>query len=264
MGLVAIRTECKFWCLPTEAFETNFPSTIWGESAGASSVALQIMAYGGDTQGLFHGGIMASGSFFGFGQSSLAQGQAIYDNITNHTGCAYSVNTLQCLKDLPFSTLNRTVFDQNQGQAFGPVIDGDLYRSYPYVAFKNVRLPPINIITGCNSDEGMSLGGQTAANTTEELAQYLERGLKINSTFADQLMSLYPIDAPAPPFSLPLDFNWPNATASVGLYSGNQTRRSYCIFTDKSVMAGRRKTANDWASFGGHAYSFRWDTDPSR
>ena len=185
------------------------------------------MAYGGDTQDLFQGAIMASGTFFGFGQISLAFGQAVYNNITNHTGCAGAVDTLQCLKDLPFEILNATVFGQNDGQNFATVIDGDLIRSYPVVAFNTGRLPPVNIITGCNSDEGMSLGGQTAANTSAELAAYLRQSLNVNSTLAQQLLDLYPANAPAPPFSVPIEYPWQNATASVGLVSGNQTRRAY-------------------------------------
>ena len=207
---------------------------------------------------------MASGTFFGFGQRSIAQAQMVYDNITNSTGCSRAVDTLQCLKDLPFDQLNETVYNQNQGQNFGPVIDGDLFRTYPIVAFNKGQLPPINLITGCNSDEGMSLGGQTAANTSAELETYLEQSLGINETLAQQLLDLYPLNAPQPPYSVANDYPWVEATLTVGLVSGNQTRRSYGIFGDKQVMAGRRKTANDWASFGGEAYSFRFDTDPSR
>ncbi|KAK4894336.1 hypothetical protein LTR27_007469 [Elasticomyces elasticus] len=238
--------------------------TIWGESAGAQCVALQVMAYGGDTQNLFRGGIMASGQFFGFGQRSLAQAQIIYDNVTNHTGCDQAIDTFQCLKDLPFDQLNETVYDQNQGQNFGPVVDGDLFRTYPFVAFQQGRLPPINIITGCNSDEGMSLGGQTAANTSLELEADLENGLGINKTLAQQLLDLYPLNAPSPSYSVPNDYPWQEATLEIGLVCGNQTRRSYGIFGDKTVMAGRRKTADEWARFGGQAYSFRFDTDASR
>lgn len=227
-------------------------------------MALQIMAYGGDTQGLFRAGIMASGTSFGFGQQNLAFMQTVYDNITNTTGCTYADDSLQCLKELPFAVINETAYGQNEGQNFGPIIDGDFFRSYPIVAFNTGRIPPVNIITGCNSDEGMSLGGQTAPNTSVELAEYLETTLKINSTLAQQLLDLYPLDAPSPPYSVPLDYPWVEATAAVGLYSGNQTRRSYGIFTDFEVMAGRRKTATDWAGFGGHAYSYRFDTDPSR
>lgn len=222
------------------------------------------MAYGGDTQGLFRGAIMVSGTFFGFGQRNLPQSQQVYDNITLHAGCAEAVDSLQCLKALPFEALNQTVFEQNQGQNFGPVIDGDFLRYYSIVAFNQGRLPPINIITGCNSDEGLSFGAQANANTSQELADFLQRLLKINHTAVEQLLDLYPLDAPAPPYSVPIGYPWQEALASAGIPSGNQSRRAYGIIGDKMVVAGRRKGASDWAKFGGNAYSFRWDTDPSR
>ncbi|KAK4921046.1 hypothetical protein LTR49_011416 [Elasticomyces elasticus] len=242
--------------------------TIWGESAGAQSVALQLMAYGGDTQGLFRSAIMASGSFFGFGQHRLADAQLVYNNMTNATGCADAVDTLQCLKELPFSVINATAYGQNEGQAFGPVVDGDFFRTYPFKAFEQGRLPPVNIITGCNSDEGLTwasvFGNGIAANTTAELAAVLEVGLHMNGTLADQLLDLYPFNAPAPPYSVPLDYQWVSTMAKIGLSAGAQTRRLYGLAGDKAVMAGRRKTASEWDKFGGLAYSFRFDTDSSR
>ena len=207
---------------------------------------------------------MASGSFFGFGQGNLESAQQSYDNVTNSTGCYYADDSLQCLKDLPFEVINATAYGQSEGTVFLPIVDGDFFQTYPVVAFERGRIPPVNIITGCNSDEGMSLGGQTNTNTSAELAAYMEAALPINSTIADQFLDLYPIDAPSPSYSVPMDYTWVEATAEVGVMSGNQTRRAYGIFTDLAVMAGRRKTAAAWSSFGGDAYSFRFDTDPSR
>lgn len=238
--------------------------TIWGESAGAQSVAYQVMAYGGDTQGLFRSGIMASGSFFGFAVGSTAENQLYYDNITSHTGCADAIDTVQCLKNLPYPVLNETVYNQDEGQVFIPVVDGDMIRTYPFIAFQAGALPAINLITGCNSDEGISLGGQTSANTSAQLIAYLEKALSIDSTIAQEILDLYPLNAQNPPYSVPEDYPWLEATNAIGVISGNQTRRAYAIFTDLEVMAGRRKTASEWAQFGGQAYSFRFDTDPSR
>ena len=41
--------------------------TIWGESAGSISVSLQMLANGGDTEGLFHAAFMQSGGPFSLG-----------------------------------------------------------------------------------------------------------------------------------------------------------------------------------------------------
>lgn len=73
--------------------------TVWGESAGAISVADLSMAYGGDNSGLFHAGIMNSGNAFASGPQNLALSQSVYDNVTNATGCFSASDSLQCLRD---------------------------------------------------------------------------------------------------------------------------------------------------------------------
>ena len=120
------------------------------------------------------------------------------------------------------------------------------------------------IITGCNSDEGISFA-QFPVNSDAELSAVLQGGLKVNTTGAQELLNLYPIDASAPPYSQPLSIDWVGLTAKVGLASGTQTRRAYAIVGDWIFMAGRRFTSANWKAASGHqAYSFRFDTDPSR
>jgi acetylcholinesterase len=47
----------------------------WGESAGAISVALHMLAYEGDTEGLFRAGFMESGAPIPVGQVDSTSGQ---------------------------------------------------------------------------------------------------------------------------------------------------------------------------------------------
>ena len=61
---------------------------------------------GGDPEGLFRGAIMESGSPTPVGDIAEAQAQAIYDSIVNSTGCTGSEDTLECLRELPFSVFN--------------------------------------------------------------------------------------------------------------------------------------------------------------
>lgn len=58
---------------------------------------------GGDTEGLFHGGIMESGSPIPTGD--ITQGQAYYDALVAQTGCAGSPDTLECLRRVPYDQL---------------------------------------------------------------------------------------------------------------------------------------------------------------
>ena len=79
--------------------------TIWGESAGAFSVSDLLQAYGGNNKGLFHGAIMASGTSFPRLALNGAGAQTVYNNITNATGCAGAIDTLQCLRDCECSPM---------------------------------------------------------------------------------------------------------------------------------------------------------------
>src|ERR1700761_8904575 len=91
----------------------------WGESAGAISVAMHMLANDGDTEGLFRAAFMQSGSPIPVGP--LENGQictlglctvirhtdtaAVYDQIVQQVGCAGSADTLECLRTVPFDSL---------------------------------------------------------------------------------------------------------------------------------------------------------------
>ena len=79
----------------------------WGESAGAISVALQMLTNGGDTEGLFRGAFMQSGSPIPVGD--ITEGQQFYDALVDSAGCARAMDTLQCLREAPFETLMNAI-----------------------------------------------------------------------------------------------------------------------------------------------------------
>ena len=84
--------------------------TIWGESAGAFSVADLLQAYGGNNGGLFHGAIMASGTSFPMLNTGVTAEQVTYNNITNATGCGGAIDTLQCLRDCKLCSRMGSIF----------------------------------------------------------------------------------------------------------------------------------------------------------
>lgn len=160
--------------------------------------------------------------------------------------------------------LNASFFAINEGQNFVATVDGNFIEDTFSNQFTNKQIAPISLIIGCNSDEGISFG-QTAANTSAELSTFLQTNIGINQTVAERLLKLYPLDGPSPPYSVNSSVDWIKETASVGVYSGRQTRRSYAIAGDLVFIAGRRETAARWKSTTGKAaYSFRFDTAPSR
>ena len=99
--------------LPVSALHSpsNIPLTgcheNWGGSAGAMSIALQMVANGGNTEGLFHSAFMESGSVLPMGDMEL--GQQDYDNLVRATGCAGTEDTLECLREAPFSALKEAM-----------------------------------------------------------------------------------------------------------------------------------------------------------
>ncbi|OBT65285.1 hypothetical protein VE03_04603 [Pseudogymnoascus sp. 23342-1-I1] len=244
--------------------------TVWGESGGAFSIGWLTVAYGGQNSNLFQKAIMVSGTSFGVGSGNLVVAQSTYDALTSDTGCDHTIDSLQCLRELPFETLNKTISNLPAGLlSFSPTLDGDIIRNSPSFAYAQnpPLIVPVDIITGCNTDEGMSeaFGAQTPFNTSTEVENFLVAGLGVDSTIANEILALYPEDGQYPPYSQPMTLDWPALTAELGIQSGTQTRRVYGIINDFAMMAGRRLTAASWTPLTGKkAYSFRWDVDPSR
>jgi acetylcholinesterase len=66
-----------------------------------------MLANGGDTENLFRGAFMESGSPIPVGD--ILHGQPYYDAIVEETGCTGAADTLQCLREVPFTTLKLAV-----------------------------------------------------------------------------------------------------------------------------------------------------------
>jgi len=100
----------------------------WGVSAGAMAVALQMLTNGGNTEGLFHGAFMQSGAPLLVGD--LAVGQKSYDALVADTGCFGAADTLECLKQVPLSTL-KPIVDSSPSIFSYQVSDGASALSFP-------------------------------------------------------------------------------------------------------------------------------------
>ena len=110
------------------------------------SVALQMVANGGDTEGLFHGAFMNSGSVIPRGDMSL--GQQYYDDLVRATGCAGAKDTLQCLQQVPFPALMEAV--NNSPGTFSYEVGHDPLN--PLSSVVNHFLQPLNFAWGPRAD----------------------------------------------------------------------------------------------------------------
>lgn len=85
----------------------TYQNISWGESAGAISASLQMLANGGNTEGLFRGAFMESGAPIPVGD--ITNGQKYYDALVKDTGCSGATDTLQCLRTVPYAALKAAI-----------------------------------------------------------------------------------------------------------------------------------------------------------
>lgn len=71
----------------------------WGPSAGAFAVGAQMVANGGDAEGLFRAAVMSCGSILPTGDTSTQQHS--FDGFVEHAGCASAEDKLECLRGIP-------------------------------------------------------------------------------------------------------------------------------------------------------------------
>ncbi|KAI1788851.1 carotenoid ester lipase precursor [Ganoderma leucocontextum] len=148
--------------------------TIWGESAGAISVALHLLTNGGDTEGLFRGAFMQSGSPIPTGD--ITHGQADYDGLVAATGCSGASDTLQCLREVDFDTLQGAVDNtpnifsfQSLRLTWLPRADGVFLTDAPQKLVQQGSIANVPFVTGDCDDEG-TLFSLTNLNVTTESA----------------------------------------------------------------------------------------------
>ena len=116
--MILPRSHCSSTFLPILSFDSGGASlTIiksrWGQSAGGISVGSQIVTNHGDSEGLFRGAIMQSGS--PQTATDTSSGQQHYDRLVSDMGCSGAGDTLDCLRNVPYEKLKQGVEDLSPG-----------------------------------------------------------------------------------------------------------------------------------------------------
>ncbi|KAL4928498.1 Alpha/Beta hydrolase protein [Aspergillus undulatus] len=228
--------------------------TIFGESAGAASVGFHLTAYGGRNDNLFRAAILQSGNPIYYGaQNGTKRSQPYFESIVSQTGCSNARDILQCLREIPFLTLNATIDSSIGTGSFAPTIDGDFIRTYGSEQLRKGQFVKVPIITGANSDEGASFSPM-GINTTGDFKATLSSFLP--ESFQDAILKAYPDDLSV------------NVLASLGTQRpaqpyGPQYRRSASFWGDYYFIASRRETAQTWASHGIPVYAYRFNAIPN-
>ncbi|KAI0794098.1 carotenoid ester lipase precursor [Fomes fomentarius] len=164
--------------------------TIWGESAGAISTSLQMLANGGNTEGLFRAGIMNSG-----GPPPLATLPSFRTPTTSFLAC---LRTVPVDKLLAAANQTPTVISfAGLNTPYMPRADGVLIKTSPQKLALQGKMAKIPFIIGDVEDEGtlFSLGSMNIT-TDNQFTSYVQQNWFPGASLFDikTLLKLYPSD----------------------------------------------------------------------
>ncbi|RKF76923.1 Lipase 2 [Golovinomyces cichoracearum] len=176
---------------------------IHGDSAGAGSVALHLVAYGGRDDGLFKSAILES-VFFPT-QRKVVDYEFQYDNFVSLSNCSTSNDTLNCLRNAPVSVLKAAnsqpiPFPNATTPAFfpyAPCVDGNIIPDYPTRLFIEGKFIKVPIMIGGDTDEGN--GFVNDASTSNEMVEYMHNQFpKLSDENLKRMNESYPLMSPLP------------------------------------------------------------------
>ncbi|CRL22538.1 Acetylcholinesterase, insect [Penicillium camemberti] len=160
--------------------------TIAGESAGAGSVVLQSMAYGGREDHLFNNVIVASPYTAALYRYDGEVPTNHYQRFAARAGCYHGGNiseatVFDCLVNadtdiLQYASANVSISGAWGTWAFQPVVDGDFIRELPSKQLLKKKVSGKRVLSGNNANEGVPLSSPFV-NTTASFLSY------IHSTF---------------------------------------------------------------------------------
>ncbi|RFN48553.1 lipase 2 [Fusarium flagelliforme] len=173
-----------------------------GESAGAGSVALQLVAYAGKDEGLFAGAIAES--VFMPGLPELADLQYQFDRVVNATDCSEEDDTIACLRKMDSTDLQaqniKAPFDGRDYRSYfywAPTTDGDMFPDFPSNLYEKGDFVKVPLLTGSCSDEGSNYA--VNAGSSAQFIRYMQNEypyLTTNDT--ETILDLYPKEPQLP------------------------------------------------------------------
>ncbi|KAG6337021.1 hypothetical protein ID866_2081 [Astraeus odoratus] len=177
---------------------------VWGESSGASSAMLHLVAYDGNLNGLFQGAVMESGSILQMHDITFPQQQENYDFLVEQTNCSIANDTLDCLRQAPYEAIvNATLKTpallsyEALNITWRPLVDGVFIKQTVREALKQGRYASIPAIFGSVDDEGTLFSLYSFNVTTnDEFLEYIRTVFLVglSDTEIDLVGQLYPDD----------------------------------------------------------------------
>ncbi|KAI1186456.1 alpha/beta-hydrolase [Nemania serpens] len=226
---------------------------LWGESAGAQSIAYHLFAHDGRDDKLFRGAILESGGPTGAQVEPLTWYASAVENLTRTVGCWGAADQLACLREIDEATL----FAAHPSVVWNPLLDGDFLTGYPSQLMQRGHYVKVPLLLGANTDEGFAVSG-TPLDTEQDLfdAIFAWRGYALTPPTVRRVLELYPDDPCREP---------PRAVTNCTRHPtrGAMWRRAAAIGADVVMVSGRRRMAELYAGDAGtRVYSYRFDQRP--
>ncbi|KAI2469061.1 alpha/beta-hydrolase [Annulohypoxylon bovei var. microspora] len=223
-----------------------------GDSAGAASISLQMVAYGGKSSGLFHGAAAESVSFAPV--LTVEQSQYQYDNFTTRLGCN-GTHSLACLRNktyLELQTANTRWpypgLTQVPLYMWNPVLDNDFLTDYTYNSFAKGNFAKVPVIFGDDTNGGTVFTPQATSTLAESEQFILDQFPNITQAQLQKIATLYPN---------------PNDTCPS---SGCYWRQVSNVYGDMRYMCPGLYISTAMTKYGvGNSYSYRYNVeDPTQ
>jgi len=116
--------------------------------------------------------------------------------MTNAMNCSQAVDTLDCLRSVPYTQLNKYI-SSYAASSFFPVVDGDFIQRYPSKQLADGAFVKVPILSGANTDEGTNFAPKPVNNETQ-FANYLATGYSLgaplNPSIINSILAAYPDD----------------------------------------------------------------------
>jgi para-nitrobenzyl esterase len=179
--------------------------TLFGESAGAISVCLQMLSP--QSQGLFQRVIAESGTCYLTGLPLHDPGTPAVEDSAEERGVRFA-HEVGCTEGDVAACLRTKTPEQllaASGPAldllvprvpFGPIVDGQVLPAAPRQLLAERKYTPVPLLLGTNADEGTLFTMKAKLDTPEQYEQAMRTRSPVH---AEQLLRIYPVTAFATP-----------------------------------------------------------------
>ncbi|KAF4951062.1 hypothetical protein FSARC_13008 [Fusarium sarcochroum] len=167
-----------------------------GESAGAGSVALQLVAYSGKDEGLFAGAIAESTFMPGLPEPDDLEYQ--FERVVNGTECSDADNVMDCLRGKSSADLQahnrKAPFDGRTYQSYfywAPTTDGDMFPDFPTNLYEKGDFVKVPLLSGSCTNEGSKYA--VNAGSSAQFIRYMQNEYPyLTDNDTETILDLYP------------------------------------------------------------------------